>query len=124
MNFGPYPAVVTDWHDGDTCHVNLDLGFAVYIYGHDLDGKPIFSCRVLGINAPELATDAGKAALATAQKLCPPGTHVSVVSHSFDKYGGRFDGAITLPSGVDFATAMVAANQAAPWDGTGVKPLP
>ena len=28
QTFGPYPAVVTDWHDeSDTCHANLDLGF-------------------------------------------------------------------------------------------------
>lgn len=112
--FGPYPAIVTDWHDGDTCHVNLDLGFAVFLYGHDLDGKPVMSCRIFGINAPELSTDAGKVALAYAQQLCPAGSKVTVVSHGWDKYGGRFDGTITLADGRDFATEMLAAGQAVP----------
>lgn len=112
MMFGPYPAVVADWHDGDTCHANLDLGFAVYLYGHDLDAKPVLSCRIYGINAPELSTDAGKAALAYALQLCPPGTRVTIVSHGFDKYGGRFDGTITLPDGTDFAALMLASGHA------------
>lgn len=111
--FGPYPAVVVDWHDGDTCHLNLDLGFSVYLYGHDLDGKVTLSCRVYGINAPELSTDAGKAALAYARQLCPEGSRVTVMSHGWDKYGGRFDGTLVLPDGSDFATAMLAAGQAA-----------
>ncbi|HLA65189.1 MAG TPA: hypothetical protein VK600_01255 [Candidatus Saccharimonadales bacterium] len=110
--YGPYPAVVTDWHDGDTCHLNIDLGFATFEYGHDLDGHPILSCRIYGINAPELSTDAGKAALLYAEQLCPPGTHVTVLSHGWDKYGGRFDGSIALPDGSDFGTAMLAAGQA------------
>jgi endonuclease YncB( thermonuclease family) len=112
MNYGPYPAVVTDWHDGDTCHMNIDLGFANYAMGHDLDGKAILSCRIYGINAPELSTDAGKAALAYAQQLCPDNTKVTVLSHGWDKYGGRFDGSITLPDGSDFGQAMIAAGQA------------
>ena len=114
MNFGPYPGVVVDWHDGDTCHVDLDLGFANYELSHDLDNKPILSCRIFGINAPELSTDAGKAALAYALQLCPLGTKVTVLSHGWDKYGGRFDGSLTLPDGSDFAKKMVDADQAVP----------
>jgi endonuclease YncB( thermonuclease family) len=105
VTFGPYPAVVLSWHDGDTCHLDLDLGFALH-----LQGEP--SCRIFGINAPELATAAGKAALAYAESICPAGTKVSVVSHGWDKYGGRFDGSLTLPDGSDFGTKMLAAAQA------------
>ena len=115
--FGPYPGVVTDWHDGDTCHANLDLGFAIYLYGHDLDGKPVFSLRIWGINAPELNTAAGKDALAYAGQICPPGTRVTVTSHGFDKYGSRADCAITLPDGQDFATLMLQAGHAVPMPG-------
>jgi endonuclease YncB( thermonuclease family) len=119
--FGPYPAVVTDWHDGlsDTCHANLDLGFAVYLYGHDLDGKPVFSLRIFGINAPELSdpSGSGKTALAYAEQLCPPGTHVTVVSHGFDKYGGRADCTLTLPDGRDFAGLMLGSGNAVPMAG-------
>lgn len=109
--FGPYPAIVADWHDGDTCHVQLDLGFGV-LFGRGLDGKPVVNCRIYGINAPELATPEGKAALAFATALCPPASRVSILSHGWDKYSGRFDGAITLPDGSDFATKMLAAGQA------------
>jgi endonuclease YncB( thermonuclease family) len=113
-DFGPYPGVVRDWHDGlgDTCHVDLDLGFFESLRAYDIAGKPRVSCRIFGINAPELSTAAGKAALAYAETLCPAGTSVTVVSHGLDKYGGRFDGSITLPSGADFAQAMLAAGQA------------
>jgi endonuclease YncB( thermonuclease family) len=112
MNFGPYPGVVRDLHDGDTIHIDLDLGFGMQLDSHDLDDKPINSCRVFGINAPELSTVAGRAALAFGQTLLKPGDHVTVVSHGWDKYGGRFDGTITLPDGTDYATLMLAAGQA------------
>jgi endonuclease YncB( thermonuclease family) len=77
----------------------------------------VLSCRVFGINAPELSNPdgSGKAALAYAQQLCPPGTKVTVTSHGYDKYGGRFDGSLTLPDGSDFGQAMIAAGQAVPY---------
>ena len=103
--FGPYPAVVLSWHDGDTGHLDIDLGFAIHL--HD---QP--SCRIFGINAPELSTDAGKAALLVAEQICPVGTKVSVISHGWDKYGGRFDGSLTLPDGSDYAARMIAAGAA------------
>lgn len=112
--FGPYPGVVRDWHDGDTCHIDVDLGFGEFLSSHDLDGHPVVSCRVYGINAPELGTPAGREALASALTFCPPGTRVTVTSHGWDKYGGRFDGTITLPDGSDFAALMLAAGQAVP----------
>lgn len=112
MNYGPYPAVVDDLHDGDTIHMRLDLGFGLLLSDYDLDAHPVLSCRVFGINAPELSTPEGKAALAYAQTLLPVGTHVVVLSHSWDKYGGRFDGTITLPDGSDFGTQMIASGHA------------
>jgi len=112
VNFGPYPAEVVDIHDGDTVHLNIDLGFAQFVEAYDFGGRPLMSCRVYGINAPELSTDAGKAARAYAQTLLRPGDIVKVLSHGWDKFGGRFDGTITLPDGSDFATLMVAAGQA------------
>jgi endonuclease YncB( thermonuclease family) len=115
--YGPYPGVVTDWHDGDTCHINLSLGFSVYLYGHDLDGKPSMSCRIWGIDSPELSTTAGPIALAYAEQICPPGSKVTVLSHGFDKFGARFDGTITLSDGRDFGAAMIAAGQAVAYEG-------
>jgi len=108
--FGPYPAVVVDWHDGDTVHLNADLGFGIHI-------EAPLSCRIWGINAPELSTDEGKAALAYALEICPVGTEVTVLSHGWDKWRGRFDGQISLPDGTDFGARMLEANQAVPLTG-------
>ena len=112
--FGPYPARVDSVHDGDTCSLTIDLGFGMEAVSHDLDGHAQLSCRIFGINAPELSTDAGKAARDFAQTLLPVGARVTVVSHSWDKYGGRFDGSITLPDGRDFAKVMLDTGHAVP----------
>jgi endonuclease YncB( thermonuclease family) len=110
--FGPYPAIVRDWHDGDTCGLDIDLGFDHTIVTKSFDDSRRLACRIYGINAPELATAAGKAALAYAQTLCPPGTLVTVTSHGWDKYGGRFDGEITLPDKRSYGQAMIDAGMA------------
>lgn len=111
--YGPYPACrVVSVHDGDTVIFDIDLGFSVGIFGQSFAGKTQLACRVYGINAPELSTTAGKAALAYAQTLLPVGTIVQVTSHLWDKYGGRFDGTITLPDGRDYATLMIQSGNA------------
>lgn len=110
--FGPYPGRIVEVHDGDTVAVDVDLGFDHLVSANGFDGDPRIRCRVFGINSPELATKAGKAARDYAQKLLPVGLRVHVVSHGWDKYGGRFDGEITLPDGTDFATRMLDAGQA------------
>jgi endonuclease YncB( thermonuclease family) len=113
MTWGPYRAKLVDWHDGDTCHLDVDLGFGFFLLAYSpITGRPQTSCRVYGINAPELGTDTGKASLAYAQRLVPPGTLVMLRSESWDKYGGRYDGTITLPDGSDFAFTMVTNGQA------------
>ena len=112
LMFGPYPGQIVDWHDGDTCHVNLDLGFGIHLMA------PV-SCRIFGINAPELATPEGKISLAYAVSLAPNGTDVTVTSHGWDKYRGRFDGSLELPDGTDFATVMLKAEQAVPYPPVG-----
>jgi endonuclease YncB( thermonuclease family) len=101
MTFGPYPAVISHIHDGDTFTTDLDLGFGIH--------ATTFNCRLYGANAPELSTDAGKAALAYLLTIMPVGSHVTVVSHGWDKYGGRFDGTVTLADGRDLATLMIAS---------------
>jgi len=92
--------------------LDIDLGFDHIISGQDFAGKTRLSCRVYGINAPELSTDAGKAALAFALTLIQPGARCQVLSHGWDKYGGRFDGTVTLADGRDYAQAMLDAGQA------------
>jgi len=105
VTFGPYPAVVTREHDGDTCTLAIDLGFDVAL---------TYNCRAFGINAPELRTPDGPVALDYAKSIMPIGTQVTVVSHGWDKYGGRFDGTITLPDGTEFGQRMLDAGEAVP----------
>jgi endonuclease YncB( thermonuclease family) len=115
--FGPYPARVVDVHDGDTVVLDIDLGFDHLISGRDWDGRTRLSCRVFGINAPELVTAAGKAARAYAQEFLAPGDRVTVVSYGWDKYGGRFDGDVRLADGRSFADIMVSGGHAQPLKG-------
>jgi endonuclease YncB( thermonuclease family) len=112
--YGPYRGIVRDWHDGDTCHLDLDLGFGFALLAYNpITGKPIISCRSFGINAPELKSGtAGHEALVFANEIAPAGTLVTVTSHGWDKYGGRFDGQLLLPNGDDFSARMVEAGQA------------
>jgi len=110
--FGPYPAVVADVHDGDTLTLICDLGFNIAFRS---------ACRCWGINSPELSTTEGKAALDYALTLIKPGDNCTVVSHGWDKYGGRFLGAITLADGRDFGVAMVTSGNAKPYFGVGPK---
>lgn len=121
--FGPYPARVVEVHDGDTCRLDIDLGFGVQMAGVSLLGRPMWSCRVYGINAPELRVKdiatgvwmdnpAGLEARDFARGLLPIGSIVTVVSHGWDSYSGRYDGTITLPDGRDFAAVMLVAGQA------------
>lgn len=115
--YGPYDARVDSVHDGDTVYLTIDLGFDHEIDSHNINGTPQLACRVFGINAPELSTAAGKTALAYAQTLLPQGSLVKVKSHGWDKFGGRFDGEITLADGTDFGTQMIASGNAVPMAG-------
>lgn len=121
MIVGPFPGLVVEnpdypggWHDGDTCLVDCDLGFGFFLNALNWDRKKIWSCRVYGINAIELKDPGGPEAAAYARSLCPAGTRVRVTSMSWDKYGGRFDGTITLPDGRDFGALMIASGYAVP----------
>lgn len=101
--YGPYRATVIKVHDGDTATLQIDLGFGL---------TQVLNCRMFGINAPELSTDAGKQARDFAQTLLTLGMLVTVVSHGWDKYGGRFDGSVTLPDGRDFSQVMLDTGHA------------
>jgi endonuclease YncB( thermonuclease family) len=72
------PATVLRVVDGDTVRLRLDLGWSVYTEKN---------CRILGVNAPEVATEAGQAARDWAHVTLPEGLAVMFISHSLDKYG-------------------------------------
>lgn len=114
MNAWTVPATVVRVHDGDTLVADLDLGWHVTLQAQ--------SIRLARINAPELSTPSGKAALAFIDTLLGPGDHVTVLSHELDKYG-RVLGEVSLADGRNLSDVMVAAGHAVPWDGHGAKPV-
>jgi endonuclease YncB( thermonuclease family) len=106
---------VTEVHDGDTVTGQLDLGFHVWMTA---------SCRLAGINARELAQPGGVEARNHLTGLILADMRLSVSSVQPDKYAGRFDALLWLPSGAEAGALMVKDGYAAPWDGTGPKPVP
>lgn len=120
-----YRASLVSCHDADTQTYVLDLGFNVRIR---------VTIRVLGINAPELATPEGQvaqqAALAWLAAAGASDWPLIIASQQGrpvtpDKFGGRWDALIwRVSDGTELGAAMVAAGQAAPWSGQGVKPVP
>lgn len=98
------PATVLHVIDADTVKVDLDLGWRI---------RYLASVRIDAVNAPELATDDGRAARVWAANLLPSGLSVTVVSRRLDKYG-RVLGAVLMPDGRDYAALLVAAGHAHP----------
>lgn len=95
-DYGPYFAIVRSIHDGDTIDLDIDLGFKHEILAKNvITNKQQFACRLFGINAPELSTDAGKASAQYLKMLLPIGSKVQVVSKSWDAYQGRYDAVVT-----------------------------
>jgi endonuclease YncB( thermonuclease family) len=123
-----YDATVLDIHDGDTSRLSVQVarwrssdrdlgGFHLYVeHGWLCLHAPI---RFLGINAPELATPEGKAALAYLQTLLAVGDVVTLRSYvgkpvGTDKYS-RWDGVLVRADGLVINDAMVAAGHAIPY---------
>lgn len=111
-----YRCQVMAWLDGDTCKLDVDLGFGLH---------HVLTVRVAGINAPELHSRdpvekaAGREARAHAEQLAPTGCFVlaqTAKNRDQEKFG-RWLATITLDDGKDFALQMIAAGQARPYDG-------
>jgi endonuclease YncB( thermonuclease family) len=111
-----YRAEVRRIVDGDTLILDVDLGFNVWLRNQ--------SFRLLGCNARERGQLGGPEATANLEGLVPVGSSVIITSVKVDKYGGRFDAAITMPDGSDLSTELVMGGWAAPWTGAGEKPIP
>lgn len=99
-----YFATIDKVVDGDTVHVTIDLG---------LDCAIKATIRISGIDAPEISTDAGKAAKEYASSLLPVGERVVLrtIKDKREKFG-RYLGIILTGPGTDFATQMVKAGHA------------
>lgn len=112
-----YEATVVRVVDGDTLILDVDLGFHVWLRGQ--------SFRLLGCNARELHEPGGPEARDNLRDLLSTLLMpVTLRSVRVDKFGGRFDAAITLKGGADLVTALIADGWVAAWDGTGERPVP
>lgn len=110
-----YSGNVLDVHDGDTMHIEVRLGCDVAIR---------MTVRLYGINAPELATVEGKAALVYIKTLLPAdgSIWIATIKDHKEKYG-RYLGRLFLDraSMEQDATAncindlMVAGGHAVPY---------
>lgn len=105
-----YNADLISIHDGDTMHLAVDLGCDVTI---DM------TVRLNGLDAPELATAAGKAALAYAQQWFAehPGKYtVNTIKDHKEKYG-RYLAKITSSDGHVLNDDLLATGNAKPYNG-------
>ncbi len=116
-----YDVTIIRWLDGDTVSVSISLGFDLML------DKCI---RVYGINCREVHNkDAtlkmqGLADKAFAEQLLPVGTKTVARTHKEGKEKfGRYLAELETVDGKDFATEMIVAGHAKPWDGQGVKPI-
>lgn len=85
-DFNRYHCMILRHHDADTSWVTVDLGFDCAIK---------ISIRWDGIDAPELSTPEGKAALAYVSGILPPATHCTLTTlkdkkEKFGRYLGTF----------------------------------
>lgn len=108
-----YTGTIVGVHDGDTCTVRLlvDVGFEEQV-------TLTRTLRLLGIDAPELSTPAGKVAAQYAQATWPVGTPVQVFIVGYDKFAPREDARVqTLDGSLDWSADMLAHGYAKPYDG-------
>ena len=115
MQFSFY-LTVDHVHDGDTIYGELDQGLNRY-------SRPI-GVRLDGVDADELGTPEGDAALVAINALISPGDLLQVVSVKWDKYANRIDAGpvINTRTGQDIIKVGLDAGWLRPWDGHGPKP--
>lgn len=113
-------ARLVDFHDGDTCSVQVDHGFAMY---HQVE------VRLFGLSCPELTgaeKPLGQDALRIARTIAWQGAHDAEVAatdgipcelwtwrSSFSRYVGR----VVLAGGTDIARAVIESGYGHAWDG-------
>lgn len=111
-----YPAVLEHLVDADTLDLDIDLGFGIHVRQR---------VRLQGLNTPEKNSPEGKAANAWVTdwiaQHAPAG--LVVETHRKEKYG-RWLATVTAADGACLNTDLLDAGQAAPYDGTGPRPLP
>lgn len=115
-----YRAVIRDVHDGDTVKVDVDLGWATW--RHD---EPL---RLVGLNAPELNTAAGKEARDYLTTVLPVGSGVTIRTEKDkrEKYGRMlatvWDNDRGDVHGDSVNDMLIRTKHAVAWDGKGPRP--
>jgi micrococcal nuclease len=116
-----YRATVVRVIDGDTLVVHIDQGFHDWKHDQHL--------RLFGVDAPKLATAAGRAAADYVRRLLPAGAQVVVRPHrdvlgddvsSFERWVAE----VWTPLGDYLPQLLVDAGHGLPWDGRGQHPAP
>jgi endonuclease YncB( thermonuclease family) len=99
------PATVVSIVDGDTFHLDLDLGWHITYQAR---------VRIAHVNAPELSTAVGIAARVWAESVIKPGDSVVFHSKSLDKWGRPLGDMAFGPakSRIDYGTALLGAGHA------------
>jgi endonuclease YncB( thermonuclease family) len=104
-----YPATVLRPGDGDTPRMRINVGVPTRVTA------PV---RVAHIDCAETGTAQGGHDTVYGAAMLTPGLNVTLTSRELDKYG-RVLGDIALPDGRDYATAMLDAGHAKPYEGHG-----
>jgi micrococcal nuclease len=105
--------------DGDTVVLDIDMGWHV---------RSRWSCRLIGINAPDRGEGGyaeAKAALGTILAAGPLAVR-SLKLDPDDKYGGRFDGLLFVRRGDEVLLVqrwLIDHGYAVEWNGEGPRPL-
>ncbi|MEU6756000.1 thermonuclease family protein [Streptomyces sp. NPDC046685] len=109
-----YTATVDHVVDADTLDLDIDLGFGIRVRQR---------VRLEGLNTPEKNTPDGKAASTWVTAWIADHPHLTVQTHRREKYG-RWLATLTAADGQCLNTALLDAGHAAPYDGSGPRPLP
>lgn len=114
-------ATLRDFHDGDTCEIEVDSGFGAY---------QRVAVRIFGISAPEVSgkeKGIGLDALRIARELAWSGELIEgppcalwTWKQSFNRYVGRIQ--IRGQRTFDLAQAILAEGAARAWDGKAARP--
>jgi micrococcal nuclease len=106
-----YTARLVRLVDADTLILDVDLGMHVWQHG--------IRIRAAGLNAPELSTVEGSAALAWVidwfGQHCPDGILTVRTQKDRNDAYGRLLGTITAPDGACLNTELLATGHAVPW---------
>lgn len=110
-----YLATIRRIVDGDTIVCDIDMGLRLGME---------YKVRLVGCNAHELATVAGKAARQNLMIRLPLDSQVILTLVKDYKYGGEFVAKVTLEDGTDLVQELITEQWAAAWNGNGPAPTP